>query len=102
MTLIPDIQAKILRYYHVEKWRIGTIARHLHVHHGAVERMQRQAGVPRAGTLRRSRIDPYLTLIQETLTKFPTLTASRLYAMVRERGKFRQRFLNQRQVGGNA
>ena len=86
MTLIPDIQAKILRYYHVEKWRIGTIARHLHVHHGAVERMLRQAGVPRAGTLRRSRIDPYLTLIQETLTKFPTLTASRLYAMVRERG----------------
>ena len=59
MTLIPDIQAKILRYYHVEKWRIGTIARHLHVHHGAVDRMLRQAGVPRAGTLRRSRIDPY-------------------------------------------
>ena len=86
MTLVPDIQAKILRYYHVEKWRIGTIARHLHVHHGAVERLLRQAGVPRAGTLRRSRIDPYLTLIQETLTKFPTLTASRLYAMVRERG----------------
>ena len=46
----------------------------------------RQAGVPRAVTLRRSRIAPYLTLIQETLTKFPTLTASRLYAMVRERG----------------
>jgi hypothetical protein len=34
MTIPPDLEAQILRYYHVEKWRIGTIARQLHVHHG--------------------------------------------------------------------
>jgi transposase len=35
---------------------------------------------------RRSQVEPYLPFIHLTLEKFPTLTASRLYAMVRERG----------------
>ena len=30
MTIPPDLEAQILRYYHVEKWRVGTIARQLH------------------------------------------------------------------------
>ena len=36
MTIPPELEAQILRYYHVEKWPIGTIARQLHVHHGTV------------------------------------------------------------------
>ena len=86
MTLIPDLEAQILRYYHVEKWRIGTIARQLNVHHGSVERVLRQAGLPRTGKVRASCIDPYLPFVCQTLEKFPRLTASRLYAMVKERG----------------
>ena len=86
MTLPPELEANVLRYYHVEKWRIGTIARQLHVHHGSVERILRQAGLPRIGTTRASRIDPYLPFIRQILEKFPSLTASRLYVMVKERG----------------
>src|SRR4030065_327861 len=86
MTLAPEIEAKILRYYHVEKWRNGTIARQLHIHHSSVERVLRQAGLPRIGKTRLSRIDPYLPFIRQTLEKFPSLTASRLHVMVRERG----------------
>jgi transposase len=86
MTIPPDLEAQIMRFYHVEKWRVGTIARQLGVHHGTVTRVLAQAGLPRIGAARRSQIDPYLSFIHETLTKFPTLTASRLYAMVRERG----------------
>lgn len=86
MTLAPEIEAKILRYYHVEKWRNGTIARQLRIHHSSVERVLRQAGLPRIGNIRLSRIDPYLPFIRQTLEKFPSLTASRLYVMVRERG----------------
>ena len=59
MTLPPELEANVLRYYHVEKWRVGTIARQLHNHHGSVERILRQAGLPRMGTARASRIDPY-------------------------------------------
>jgi hypothetical protein len=87
MSLSPELEAKILRYYHVEKWRIGTIARQLHVHHDTVQRVLRRAGVPLPERAARpSKVDPYLPFIRETLERFPTLTASRLYAMVRERG----------------
>lgn len=87
MTIGSELEAQILRYYHVEKWRAGTIARQLRVHRGTVQRVLAQAGLPRIGAvLRPSQIDAYLPFIQETLKKFPSLTASRLYAMVTERG----------------
>ena len=87
MVTPPDIEAQILRYYHVEKWRVGTIAGQLHVHHSVVTRVLAQAGLPRIGPpARPSQIDAYLPFIRETLRTFPTLTASRLYGMVRERG----------------
>ena len=87
MTIAPDLEAHILRYYHVEKWRIGTIARQLNVHRGTVRRVLAQAGLPRSGAAQRAtQVDAYLPFIGDTLKKFPTLTASRLYQMVRERG----------------
>ena len=87
MVTPPDIEAQILRYYHAEKWTVGTIARQLHVHHSVVQRVLAQAGLPGiSASPRPSQIDAYLPLIRETLAKFPTLTASRLFAMVRERG----------------
>jgi len=39
MTIPPDLEAQILRYHHVEKWRVGTIARQLRVHHETVVRV---------------------------------------------------------------
>jgi transposase len=87
MTVPPEVEAQILRLHHVEKWRRGTIARQLHVHHGTVTRVLAQAGLPRIDRPQRpSKVDPYLPLILETLKKYPTLTASRLFAMVCERG----------------
>jgi transposase len=87
MVISPDIEAQILRYYHAEKWTMGTIARQLHVHHSVVRRVLAQAGLPRVGPPPRpSQIDAYLPFIRQTLETFPTLTASRLYAMAHERG----------------
>jgi transposase len=87
VTLTPELQANILRYYHVEKWRVGTIARQFHVHHSVVRRVLAQAGLPPPDSLQRpSQIDAYLPFIRQTLERFPTLRASRIYAMVRERG----------------
>jgi transposase len=87
MVTSAAIEAQILRYFHVEQWKVGTIATQLHVHHTVVQRVLTQAGLPRPGPPRRpSLIDPYLPFVLQTLEKFPTLTASRLYVMVRERG----------------
>ena len=46
VTIPPDIEAQILRYYHAERWRIGTIARQLRVHRDTVARVLAQAGLP--------------------------------------------------------
>ena len=87
MAIAPELEAKILRYFHVEKWRTGTIARQLGIHHGTVDRVLSQAGLPKAMPCRGpSILDRFLPFVLETLEQFPQLTASRLYAMVRERG----------------
>ena len=87
MALSPEREAQILRYYHAERWRIGTIATQLGLHRQTVTRVLAQAGALRPAPRQRpSAIDPYLPFIQQTLAQFPSLTAARLYAMVRERG----------------
>ncbi len=87
MTIAPELSARILRLYDVEKWRVGTIARQLHVHRDTVHRVLAQNGLPTPlSPLRPSRIDAYRPFILETLTKFPELSAARLFGMVRERG----------------
>ena len=65
MTISAELTAQILRFHYVEQWRVGSICRHLNVHHDAVHRVLAQAGVPRAKRFSRStRIDPYLTFVQ--------------------------------------
>jgi transposase len=87
LAINKELEAKILRYHFVEKWLVGTISRQLGVHHNTVNRVLSQAGQPKAErTPRPSLLDDYRPFIIETLEQYPTLTASRLYAMVRERG----------------
>ena len=87
MAIAPELRAQILRFYQAELWRVGTIARQLHVHRDTVRQVLAQSCVLRTQlTPRPSQADAYLAFILQTLTKFPTLTASRLYVMVRERG----------------
>ena len=82
----PACEAEILRLYHVEKWKPGTIARQLRVHHDVVARVLSNDGVPRPRLARPSKIDEYLPFILETLGRWPKLTARRLYDMCCERG----------------
>jgi len=79
--------AEILRLWHAERWKIGTIAAQLGVHHDTVRRVLAQSAVA-AGALasRPSMVDPFVPLIRDTLAKYPRLRASRLYAMVTQRG----------------
>lgn len=87
MTISQDIKAKILRYHHVEKWLVGTIASQLGVHHSTVKRVLSETGVNKHQILiQQSMIDPFVPFILEQLKRFPNLTASRLYGMVVERG----------------
>ena len=91
MAINDELEAQILRYHFVEHWRVGTIASQLGVHHYTVERVLSEAGVERDGQRRRraSKLDPYMALIAETLERFPTLTAARLFDMVKRASRLR-------------
>jgi len=86
--MIPkELEAKILRFYHAEKWKVGTIAKQLGIHHNTVERVLSQANSPFVKrTVRPSMVDPYMPFVLETLEEYPTLTASRLFEMIKDRG----------------
>ena len=87
MTLSVTVQAEIVRLYHAEHWRIGTIAVQLGVHHSSVRRVLCAPGIALPDiSPRRSALDPYVAFITETLERYPTLSAARLYEMVSERG----------------
>ena len=91
MVVTPELRAQILRLYLADQWRVGTIARQLQLHRDTVRRVLAVTNVLRAPSAVAPRlIDPFMPFIQETLAKFPTLAASRLYAMVQERGYARK------------
>jgi transposase len=98
LAISKDKEAEILRFHFVEGWRVGTISSQLNIHHYVVERVISQAGQPKVErTNQASMIDDFLPFITETLEKYPTLTAARLFDMVKARGypgcssHFRQR-----------
>jgi transposase len=80
-------EAEILRLYHAEKWRVGTIARQLGLHHTTVQRVLAKSGLElKTVSPRASKLDPYVPFMQETLKKYPRLRSSRLFEMARARG----------------
>lgn len=87
MTVSKEIEAAISRLFHVEKWPLSTIATQLGVHHSVVKRVLLDGGIAADKlVIRRSMADPFIPFIQETLKKYPKLTGSRLYEMVKTRG----------------
>lgn len=81
-----ELEAEILRLYYAERWRVGTISRQLGVHKSVVRRVIAQESSVHALVTRRRKVDPFLPFLNETLEKYPTITASRLHEMVRLRG----------------
>jgi transposase len=87
MRLSPETEAEVVRLHHAEKWPVGTIATQLGIHHTTVQRVLREAGLPRTARPHRPSIaDPFLPFIVETLERYPKLPSSRLFVMARERG----------------
>src|SRR6202158_4331862 len=82
----PETRAEIRRYFYAEHWKIGTIARELNVHPDAVRNAIESERFKSMQPLRASIVDPYIEFIRDTLERHPRLRATRIYAMVRDRG----------------
>ncbi len=80
-------RAEIHRLFYAEHWPIGTIADALGVHHATVRRtLNRARGIHPGPQIRPSQLDPYKAFIAATLEQYPRLRATRLWAMLRDRG----------------
>jgi transposase len=85
--MIPqELEERIGRLFHTEHWPVCTIARELHVHHSVVSRVLGAPSGRNAYAMRRSKIDPFLPFVRETLERYPRIRASRVYGMMKERG----------------
>ena len=84
MAIDGETRARIVRLSRAEGWPVGTIARHLGVHHGTVTRALRAGGQERRPRARL--IDPFLPFIRERLEEAPDLPASTLWRQVAARG----------------
>jgi transposase len=81
-----ETRAQIRRYFYAEHWKIGTIARELGVHPDTVRNAIESERFRSMQPLRASVVDPYIAFLRQTLEQHPSLCATRLYQMIRDRG----------------
>jgi transposase len=81
-----ELRARIRRLFYVEHWKVGTIARELLLHPETVARAIETERFSSAQTLRSSATDPYADFIRTILAQHPTLRATRIFQMIRDRG----------------
>ena len=87
MTIPRDTELEILRLTEAEKLLPGTAASLVGVHHSVVERVQEQAVIGRPERAPRvSKLALYHGFLCEKVKEYPTICASRLATMARERG----------------
>ena len=87
MTVSREVELEILRLVDAEKLLPGTAASLVGVHHDVVDRVVEQEVTGRAERAPRvSKLAPYHGLLCETLKQYPTIGATRLATMARERG----------------
>ena len=82
-----EVRARIRRLYFGEHWKVGTIATELGLHHETVTRaLELDTRTPPLRRVVASIVDPYKPLIQQTLEQYPRLRATRILAMLKDRG----------------
>lgn len=82
----PEVEAEVRRLHYAEHWPIGTIAKQLSVHEDVVRRVLKVDERALPARPRAKLVDPYTDFIAQTLERYPTLRATRLYDMLRPRG----------------
>lgn len=82
-----DVVAEVVRLHDVEKWRPGTIARHLGIHRDTVLGALRRSAVTVARSKRRSsKLDPFEGFVRDTFERYPKVPASVVWRMITARG----------------
>src|SRR5436190_2321332 len=80
-------EAEIRRLYFAEHWKKGTIEAQLKVHADVVDRVIGHLGpAPRDRPRPASVLDPYKSVVDNVLSKYPKVVATRIFDMISSRG----------------
>lgn len=83
----PEVRAEIRRLFYAEHQTIHSIATAMGVHRDTVERaIDKESFVTRSVTVRRRRIDAFAGLIRDVYERIPTIRATRMIEILRDRG----------------
>ena len=85
MTLSSEERARIAVLFHREGWNVGSLATHFSVHHSTIKRILGMERGPER-QFRRSLLTAWTPFIEETLRKYPNVTAARVFEMAKQRG----------------
>lgn len=80
-----EIVTGIRHLYFAERWKVGTIAAQMGLHHQTVAAAIAE-DIMVTTTSRPSQLDPYSEFMRQTLEQYPRLRSTRLFQMLRERG----------------
>ena len=81
-----ETRARIRHLFYAEHWKVGTIAHELVLHPDTVRIAVETDRFNNDKAIRPSLTDPYADFIREVLAKHPSLRATRLFQMIRDRG----------------
>ena len=81
-----ETRARIRHLFYAEHWKVGTIAHELVLHPDTVRIAVETDRFNNDKAIRPSLTDPYAGFIREVLAKHPSLRATRLFQMIRDRG----------------
>lgn len=84
--IAEELRAEIRRKFFAEKWKVGTIASTLGVHHTTVELAIEESPKVRVRRQQQSVLEPYKGFIADTLQSYPKLIGTRVLAMIVARG----------------
>lgn len=85
--ITPEQKAEIRRLFYAEHHTIHAIATALGVHRDTVCRaINKEAFATRSAAVRGRRIDPYLPIVKEVFDRLPTIRATRLREILKDRG----------------
>jgi len=85
-VISEELRSEIRRKFFAERWKVGTIASTLRVHHTTVEHAVEESGKVRVLRQKQSVLEPYRGFIADTLKSYPKLLGTHVLAMIAVRG----------------
>ena len=86
MAYSPELIARIKRLHFYEHYTIHAVSKTVGLHRDTVKRILYQGKTQTAETMRVSLIEPYRECIEDHLKRYPKITGTQLFSILKDRG----------------